>query len=93
MAVELSGGTPAWISAWKAEDAQGPYWGLTIARGSSNSWEIALASSDETSPDPIEIETLARQNLPVASGKYTGQKWRLRASNNTLDLEITVPPG
>jgi hypothetical protein len=98
-AVELSDG-PAWVSAWRIEDAQGPFWGLTIARYGGTSWQVVLSLTEkDTVIVPLEVNVLAWQELPAsaASQQSTGTAWRLTAgvnqANDALDIQISVPPG
>lgn len=98
-AVELSDG-PAWVSAWRIEDAQGPFWGLTIARYSGTSWQVVLALTEKDSVVvPLEVNVLAWQELPAsaASPQSTGTAWKLTAgvnqANDVLNMQVSVPPG
>lgn len=94
-AVELEDGTPAWVSAWRIEDSQGPFWALTIAQGSGASWQVN-AFTEENSLDLLQIRVLTWQDLPPGAAderQKTGQRWRLTNSNVDVDLEIAVPPG
>jgi hypothetical protein len=92
---------PAWISAWKIEDLDGPFWGLTIARGSNASWTVtSLTEEDEASiAAPLTITTLNWQNLPASTGldQSAGAKWRLTAGagqpNDLIDIQLSVPAG
>lgn len=101
IAADLSDGTPAWISAWKIEDLDGPFWGLTIARGSNASWTVtSLTEEDEASMvAPLTVTTLSWQKLPASTGleQSAGTKWRLTAGasqpNDRLDIQLSVPSG
>jgi len=101
LAADLDDGTPAWVSAWKIEDFDGPYWTVTIATGSDMTWNVlSITEEDEGSlAEPLTVTTLERQNLPASTGlnNSTGKKWHLTAGNNQandlLDLQITVPEG
>lgn len=101
VAVELNDG-PAWVSAWRIEDTQGPFWGLTIARYSGASWQVVLSLTEQDNNSiaaPLEVTTLAWQNLPTSAGskQSTGMKWRLTAGvnqpNDAVDIQVSVPPG
>ena len=99
VAADLADGTPVWISAWRIEDVNGPFWTVTIATGSATSWQIVTSLTEGNSAAPLEVEVLGWQFLPEVAvpsngePQGTGYKWRLTAPNNALDLEITVPPG
>lgn len=101
LAANLNGGTQAWVSAWKIEDFDGPYWTVTIATGSDTTWNIfSVTEEDEGAlAEPLTVTTLARQNLPASTGLdiSTGKKWHLTAgsnqANDLLDIQITVPEG
>ena len=101
LAADLNGGTPVWVSAWKIEDFDGPYWTVTIATGSDTTWNVLSVTEDDEGAlaEPLSVTTLERQNLPASTGLdiSTGKKWHLTAGNNQandlLDLEITVPEG
>ncbi len=101
IAVDLNNGSPAWVSAWKIEDQDGPFWCVTIALGSGETWQVfSLTEEDESSlAAPLEVTTLAWQSLPpeAESDQSTGAKWRLTAGknqpNDLIDLTVTVPPG
>ncbi len=98
LAVELEDGSSAWISGWRIEDVGGPFWAVTIARGQGPSWEIALSLTEESGLDPLEVTTLAWQDIPpeivtAQNRSRVGRKWRLALPTETIDLEIAVPPG
>lgn len=97
-AAQLSDGQPAWVSAWLIEDEEGPFWTVTVARGSGGGWSVS-SITEETGPAPVaplQIEVLAWQNLPQAQ-ESMGRRWRLTAGVNqpgdTLNVEVAVPPG
>lgn len=95
IAVALDDGAAAWISTWRIEDPDGPFWVTTIATGSDETWKIEKSLTEEEGLTPLEVEILEWQNLPEAAGpnRRTGRKWRLTGPDNSLDLEIEVPPG
>lgn len=98
IAAELEDGASVWISAWRIEDLEGPLWALTIARGSGTSWQVVLSLTEESSHNPLQVSTLAWQDVPPQPGssqitQRAGSKWRLTAPDDALNLEISVPPG
>jgi hypothetical protein len=95
-------GAPVWISAWRIEQASGPLWDVTIARGSGTNWQVASMTEQSAAVAPLTVRPLAYQPLPTSagpalSGASTGIRWRLSAGQTTpgdlIDLEIVVPPG
>jgi len=101
IAVDLADGSPAWISAWKIEDPDGPFWDVTIARGSETTWTVtSFTEEDEGSiAAPLNITTTAWQDVPTDEdpGPSTGKEWQLIAGttqpNDLLDLKVAVPAG
>jgi hypothetical protein len=96
LALELAGGSPAWLSAWRIEDVNGPYWAVTIASGSNTTWQIEQALHEGNNPAPLQVEVLAWQEIPNATPpapSHIGQSWRLTGPNDLLNLTLTVPPG
>lgn len=101
IAVDLADGSPAWISAWKIEDADGPFWGVTIARGSDTTWTVtSFTEEDEGSmAAPLNITATAWQDVPANGGPSltTGKAWQLTAGttqpNDLLNLQVAVPAG
>lgn len=98
LAVELADGSSAWISAWRIEDSVGPYWTVTIAQGQGSSWQIVRALTEGNSATPLKVETLSWQDIPQVftpgqPRQSAGRRWRLTAPDNSLNLELGVPPG
>ncbi|MDX1520137.1 MAG: hypothetical protein R3264_00740 [Anaerolineae bacterium] len=101
IAVDLADGKPAWISVWKIQDPDGPYWVVTIARGSDTTWTVmSFTEEDEgTMADPLNIRATAWQNIPATAGTpgSTGQAWHITAGTTNpgdlLDLRVSVLPG
>ncbi len=97
IAATLESGQKVWVSAWRIEHFDSPFWVVTIASGSGQSWQIEQAVSEESGVDPLQVEVLAWQPVPFATdSRITGSRWRVVASNgvtNILDVEIGVPPG
>ena len=95
VAAELANDQSVWISAWRIEDANGPYWVVTIASGSGTEWKIERSLTQETSTEPLTVEILAWQAIPLPQDKSeTGYQWHIVGPNPAdLDIVITVPTG
>jgi len=95
IAVELQDQTPAWVSAWRIEALEGPYWTVTIARGSGATWQIERSLTEGNSKAHLTVEVLEWQVFPQSgpAEKYTGRTWRLTAPDDSLDLTVAVTPG
>ncbi len=95
VAAELANGQSVWVSAWRIEDANGPYWVVTIASGSGSEWTIERSLNEDTSATPLTIEVLAWQATPLANDQSeTGYKWHIVTPDPAdLDVVITVPTG
>jgi len=102
VAAELNNGLPIWVSAWKIEDPEGPFWCVTIAQGSGVTWQQISSVTEENEgamTAPLQITTLNSQSLPLESTMWqgAGAKWLLTAgisqATDLLNLQINVPPG
>jgi hypothetical protein len=99
-----SDGKPVWISAWRIETENGPFWDVTIAQGShgtAHPWSVSSTTEESTAVAPLAVSVLASQPLgsldPSLSELSTGQRWRITAGvlqpGDLIDLDIAVPPG
>ncbi len=95
IAVELSDETLAWISAWRIEALEGPYWTVTIAQGSGETWTIERSLTEGDLTTPLAVQVLEWQDIPDTgpAPKQAGRKWRLTAPDGSLNLDVAVPPG
>jgi hypothetical protein len=101
VAAELDG-MPIWISAWRVDTQGGPFWGLTIAQGSGQTWQATSLTEKSAVVVPLTVGALAWQAYPeipgsAQNGRSTRVRWRFRAGeqqpDDLIDLEVEVPPG
>lgn len=101
IAAELSDGTPVWISAWKNEDIDGPFWCATVALNSGAAWSASSVTNEDAGSivAPLSITAIDWQSVPVAAGlpEGAGLSWHLTAGttqpNDLIDIQLTMPPG
>lgn len=94
IAATLASGKTVWVSAWRIEYFDSPFWGVTIVSGSDQNWQIEQTLTEESGETPLQVEILAWQPTPVVTdSSVTGRRWRVVAPNNILDVEISVPAG
>ncbi len=99
IAAQLSNGTPVWISAWKNEDVDGPFWCATVALNSGAGWSASSVTDEDIIAAPLSIRVIEWQSLPAAAGSAEGAgvTWRLTAgvnqANDLIDMQLTVPRG
>ncbi len=93
IAADLADNTTVWVSAWRIEALEGPYWTITIAQGEDTTWQLVRQLHEENSSNPLTVEILDWQSVPNFPEQQTGKKWQLTAPDGSLDLTITVPEG